>query len=148
MLEEIKASQKQEIKVLSTFEEMMQSLRFYGGVTTILFGSSSALVLSVKNAIFYIQCKKVIFKMRIAADVEFAAKFIHAMEIQIQRWLEECQKFDDRSMVNDRIVDFDPLIEMVLNSSMSVTLPPKFIIKSATKTLDTTTGLKRKLEDG
>jgi hypothetical protein len=39
-LEEIKASQKQEIKVPATFEEMMQSLRFYGGVTTILFGCS------------------------------------------------------------------------------------------------------------
>jgi len=51
------------------------------------------------------------------------------MEIQIQHWLGECQKFDDRSMVNDRIVDFDPLIKMVLNSSMNVTLPPNFIVK-------------------
>jgi hypothetical protein len=51
------------------------------------------------------------------------------MEIQIQRWLRECQKFDDKSMVNDRIVDFDPLIEMVLNSSTNVTLPPNFIVK-------------------
>ena len=50
------SSQKQEIKVPTTFEEMMQSLRFYGGVATILFGSSSALMLSVKNAIFFIKC--------------------------------------------------------------------------------------------
>ena len=67
--------------------------------------------------------------MWIAVDVEFAPKFIYAMEIQIQHWLGECQKFDDRSMVNDRIVDFDPLIKMVLNSSMNVTLPPNFIVK-------------------
>jgi hypothetical protein len=70
------------------------------------------------------------------------------MVIRIQRWLGECQKLDDRSMVNDRIVDFDPLIEMVLNSSMNVTLPPNFVVKSTIKTPDTTTGLKRKLEDG
>lgn len=86
--------------------------------------------------------------MRIAADVEFAAKFIYAMEIRIQHWLGECQKFDDRSMVNNRMVDFDPLIEMVLKSSMNVTLPPNFVDKSTIKTPDTTTGSNRKLEDG
>jgi hypothetical protein len=69
------------------------------------------------------------------------------MEIRIQRWLGECQKFDNRSMVNDRIVDFDPLIKMVLNSSMNVTLPPNFIVKSATETPDTMTGLKKKSDE-
>ena len=83
--------------------------------------------------------------MQIAANVEFAAKFIYAMEIQIQHWLEEYQKIDDRSMVKDRIVDFNPLIKMVLNSSMNVTLPPNFNVKSATGTPDTITNLKRKL---
>ena len=52
--------------------------------------------------------------MWIAVDVEFATKFIYAMEIQIQHWLGKYQKFNDRSMVNDRIVDFDFLIKMVL----------------------------------
>ena len=67
--------------------------------------------------------------MWIAVDVEFATKFIYAMEIQIQHWLGKYQKFNDRSMVNDRIVDFDLLIKMVLKSSMNVTLPPNFIVK-------------------
>lgn len=68
------------------------------------------------------------------------------MVIRIQRWLGECQKLDIRSMVNDHIVDFDPLIEMVLNSSMNVTLPPNFVVKSTIEMPDNTTGLKRKLE--
>ncbi len=67
--------------------------------------------------------------MWIAVDVEFATKFIYAMEIQIQHWLGKYQKFNDRSMVNDRIVDFDSLIKMVLKSSMNVTLPHNFIVK-------------------
>ena len=49
------------------------------------------------------------------------------MKIRIQRWLAECQKFSDRSMVNDRLVSFDEIFEMVMNSSLNVILPPNFI---------------------
>jgi hypothetical protein len=142
-LEEIKASQKQDIKVSATFEEMMQSLRFYGGVITILFGLSCSCVECKEHHLLH-PTRKGHLQMQITADVEFAAEFIYAMEIRIQSWLGECQKFNDRSMVNDRIVDFDPLIKMVLSSS----LLPNFIVKSATETLDTTTSLKRKLDKG
>jgi hypothetical protein len=37
-LDKIKASQVQEVKVPSTFKELHQTLLFYAGITTILFG--------------------------------------------------------------------------------------------------------------
>jgi hypothetical protein len=49
------------------------------------------------------------------------------MKIRIQRWLEECQKFGDRLMVNNRLICFNEVFEMVMNSSVNVTLPPNFI---------------------
>ncbi len=51
------------------------------------------------------------------------------MEIRIQRWLAEYQKFSDRSMVNECLVFFNKIFKMVMNSSLNVILfikpPPK-----------------------
>ena len=39
----------------------------------------------------------------------------------------ECQKFSNRSVVNDRLISFDKIFEMVMNSSLNVIFPPNFI---------------------
>ena len=126
-MDEIKASQKQEVKVPATYEEMVQSLHFYGGISEILYGPNSALTTGIKSVIFYLQKEKMTFKTRIAGDREYAAKFLYALEIRIQRWKGECQQEKDRSCVNDRIVDFDDVVEQVLNSSLNIVLPPTFV---------------------
>ena len=127
LLEEIKASQIQEVKVPKSFEELHQVLQFYSGITSILFGKRSALVEGVKSFASAILTEKIIFKGCIAADCELPAKILYAMEISIQRWLGKCEKYDDRSMVNDRLVCFDEIVEMVMNCSLNVILPPNFI---------------------
>ena len=132
-LEEIKASQKQEVKVPETYEELVQSFVFYAGLTTILFGNKSALVNGIKTLIFCIRRDKITFKTRIAGDKEFATKFIFAVEIRIQRWLRACMTYADRSMIDDRLVNFDPVIESVLNSTLNIVLPPNFIVTPTTK---------------
>jgi hypothetical protein len=126
-LDKIKASQTQEVKVPTTFEELHQTLLFYSGITTILFGLRSAIVAGVKSFATAIQSEKIIFKGRIAADSEIPAKILYAMEIRIQRWLGECLKFDDCSMVNNCLVSFDEVFEMVMNSTINITLPLNFI---------------------
>jgi hypothetical protein len=131
-LEEIKASQKQEVKVPETFEELVQSFVFYSGITTILFSNKSALANGIKMLIFCIRRDKIAFKTRIAGDKEFATKFIFAVEIRIQRWLRACMMHDDRSMIDDRLVNFDPVVESVLNSTLNIVLPPNFIVASST----------------
>ena len=40
---------------------------------------------------------------------------------------------DDRSMIDDRLVKFDPVIESVLNSTLNIVLPPNFIVTPTTK---------------
>ena len=127
LLEEIKASQIQEVKVPKSFEELHQVLRFYSGITSILFGSRSALAEGVTSFASTILDEKIIFKGRIAADSKTSTKILYAMEIRIQRWLRECEKYDDRSMVNDRLVCFDEVFEMVMNCTLNVVLPPNFI---------------------
>ncbi len=69
------------------------------------------------------------------------------MEIRIQRWLGECQKFGDCLMVNNRLVCFDEVFEMVMNSSFNVTLPPNFI-NPPPKKLSTATTVMPPGDDG
>jgi hypothetical protein len=98
----------------------------------------SALVVGVKLFALSILTEKIIFKGRIAANSNLPTKILYAMEIRIQHWLGECKKIDDHSMVNDRLVSFDKVFEMVMNHSLNVTLPPNFI-KSPPKNPNTTT---------
>jgi hypothetical protein len=127
-LKEIKASQIQEVKVPKSFEELHQVLLFYSGITTILFGTRSALAEGVKPFASAILTKKIIFKGRIATNGDLLTKILYAMEIIcIQRWLGECKKYEDRSMVNDPLVCFDEVFKMVMNCTLNVTLPPNFI---------------------
>jgi hypothetical protein len=74
LLDEIKASQIQEVKVPTTFEELHQTLLFYSSITSILFGPRSALVSGVKSFATAIQTKKIIFKGRIATDSDLPTK--------------------------------------------------------------------------
>ena len=61
-LKEIKASQIQEVKVPKSFEELHQVLLFYSGITTILFGTRSAITEGVKLFASAILTEKIIFK--------------------------------------------------------------------------------------
>ncbi len=135
------------MKVPTTFEELHQTLLFYSGITSILFGPRSALVAGAKSFARAISSEKIIFKGRIASDRKLPAKILYAMEIRIQRWLGECIKFDDHSMVNDCLVSFDEVFEMVMNSTINMSLPPNFV-KPAPKSPPTSTGASSAEGDG
>ncbi len=147
LLDEIKASQIQEVKVPTTFEELHQTLLFYSGITSILFGPHSAIVAGVKSFATAILSEKNIFKGRIAADSELPAKILYAMEICIQRWLGECVKLKDQLIVNDRLDSFNEVFEMVMNRTMNVTLPPNFV-KPTPKNFPTSNNVTPTGEDG
>jgi hypothetical protein len=61
-MDKIKAYQIQEVKVPTTFEELHQSLLFYLGITSILFGSGSSLVAGVNSLANAIKTEKIILK--------------------------------------------------------------------------------------
>ena len=88
----IKASQIQEVKVPTTFEELHQFLLFYSGITSILFGTGSSLVAGVNCLANAIKMEKIMFKGSFAPDSDLPTKILYAMEIRIQRWLAEFPK--------------------------------------------------------
>jgi hypothetical protein len=137
-LKEIKALQKQGVKVPKTFKELVQLFVFYSGIATILFEKKSALVTKITELTHCIHRNKIVFKTRIAGNKKFATKFIFTVKIRIQRWLRACMTYDDQSMIDDRLVNFDPIIESVLNSTLNIVLPPNFIVAPMTKMTNTT----------
>ena len=98
-MDKIKASHIQEVKVPTTFEELHQSLLFYSGIASILFGTGISLIAGVNSLANTIKTEKIIFKGHIAADSDLPTKILYTMEIRTQRWLAKNQKFIDRSMV-------------------------------------------------
>jgi hypothetical protein len=79
-----------EVKVPETFEELVQLFVFYSRIATILFGKMSALMTGIMELIHCIRRDKIVFKTCIAGDKEFATKFMFAIKIRIQRWLQAC----------------------------------------------------------
>jgi hypothetical protein len=117
------------------------------GIASILFGTGSSLVAGVNYLANAIKTEKIVFKRRIAADSDLPTNILYAMEIRIQRWLAECQTFSERSMVNDRLISFDKIFKMVMNSSLNVILLPNFIEpppKNPSPKLNPTPGLDSK----
>jgi hypothetical protein len=67
------------------------------------------------------------FQDQIGLDKYFAAKFLFAINKQVQCWLRSCKTpHNSRTQVNNRILQFKDLINTVLNGTFHMTLPPSF----------------------
>jgi hypothetical protein len=92
----------------------------------ILFGDESALSVETHHAITSLKTEVSTIKVRIASNYKYPAKILYAFKIRINRWLLMCKQQDDRSSISDRIIDMDTVIEDILNSSLTIDLPPVF----------------------
>ena len=130
-LDEIKAFQKQIVTVPKDFTELFNVIKMYRGMATILFGAASTLAVEMGCALALIEQEVSTIKVRIAGDFRYPAKTLYAFEILIQHWLYLCKQQEDRSTINDSIIDMDQVIEQILNSSLSINLPLVFTTGNA-----------------
>jgi hypothetical protein len=67
------------------------------------------------------------FQDQIVLDSFFTSKFLFAIDEQVQRWLRSCNiAHNSRTQINDRILQFEDLINTVFNRTFHMTLPPSF----------------------
>jgi hypothetical protein len=60
-------------------------------------------------------------------DNFFAAKFLFAIDKQVQHWLRSCKTaHNSHTQVNDRILQLEDLINTALNGTFHMNLPPSF----------------------
>jgi hypothetical protein len=133
-INEIKASQKQQVTVPKDYHELITNIEMYHSLSMILFGKESALSVKPRCAITLLKTEVSTIKVRITSNYKYPAKILYAFKICIQRWLLMCEQQDDRSSISDRIINMDPVIKPILNSSFTIDLPPVFTGVDPTQT--------------
>ena len=77
-------------------------------------------------------------RSQIALDEFFMAKFLFAVDQLVQNWLKSCEQAKiSRNDVNDKCLEFDDVIDAILNGTLNISFPPSFSkINSSTKLAD------------
>ena len=119
-LDEIKASLKQTVHVRT-------QLQLFATTSSIFFGSESICSEKLNQLLLLVGQNKKPIQDQIALDEFFAAKFLFAVDRRVQRWLRSCEQAVTTPMqVNDNILNFDDLLEQILNGVFQMNLPASF----------------------
>jgi len=129
-VDEIKASNKQEVHPPMNFHELKEQLNMFLVATKIFFGK-----LSIGSLLNMINHHKSTFKAKECLDEQFTAKFLYVVDTRNQLWLKECKSAkNNRDEVDDSIIDFCSLISQVVLGSFHILLPPTFQMKNPNET--------------
>jgi hypothetical protein len=126
-LDKIKASLKQTVHVPTNFNSMGAQLQLFAAGCEIFFGKENVCSTSLRQLLITIGRNKKTFQDHIALDDLFVAKFMLAVNRRFQCWLGMCgRETVSRSQVNDRVLQFDSIMEDILNGQFNLTLPVTF----------------------
>ena len=64
------------------------------------------------------------------SDNQFFTKLGYQIDTRIFRWLQQCESTDDREVVDDSTINFQPIVSQILNAQFIQTLPPIFKTKN------------------
>ena len=125
-MEDIRGMAKQTVEVPMTYQDLIDRLKIFGAACSIFFGKGSVIVSRLYELRKEFKNEKTILKAKIVEDKLLPAKILFNVDSKNQRWLRSCMEANDRSEVNDNIIDFRSLVELVLNGQFVQTLPPVF----------------------
>jgi hypothetical protein len=126
-LDKIKSSLKQTVHVPKDFDGLGSQLVLFATASAIFFGKESTCTDKLDQLVLLVCRNKKALRDQIALDEFFASKFLLTVDRRVQRWLRSCQNATlSRTHVNDNVLDFENLLEQVLNGSFNMVLPPSF----------------------
>jgi hypothetical protein len=126
-LTKIKPSFKQTVHVPTDFNSMGNQLQLFAAGCEIFFGKESVCSTSVRQLLITIGRNKKTFQDHITLDDLFVAKFMLAANRIFQCWLSMCECTTiSQSQVDDRVLQFDSIMEDILNGQFNMTLPAIF----------------------
>ena len=129
-VDEIKASNKQEVHRPMNFHEPQEQIKMFLVSTKIFFGELSIGSQYFEALLNTISHYKTTFKAKERLDKQFAAKFLFAVDTRNQLWLKNCKSAKNRNEVDDLIIDFCSLMSQVNFGSFHMSLPPTFQMKT------------------
>jgi hypothetical protein len=108
-------------------------LQHFAVALSIVFGEECVCMDKLKYLLLLVGHNKMSFCNQIALDNLFAAKFLFAINRRVQRWLRMCEQASiSCTQVHDNILNFNDLLDQVLNGSFQMNLLASFkkIMKS------------------
>jgi hypothetical protein len=123
----IKALLKHAIHVPLDIVGLGTQLQLFAAALSIFFGKENVCTDKLKYLLLLLGCNKKRFCDQIALNKFFATKFLFAIDRRVQRWLRMCEQASvSCTQVNDNILNFDNLLDQVLNRSFQMNLPTSF----------------------
>jgi len=124
--EDIESVLKQGVIVPKTAESLRVSVHNFWGASCFFFSSDSLLPKSIQMINDDIVMNTMIYESLIDQDNEFTAKFLFAIDTNVQLWLKDCKNAVFREDVNDNLIDFKPLLTQVKTRQFNMLLPKSF----------------------
>jgi len=115
LLNKTKSSMKQIVCTPTTMHKLVTQLSYLHGAVSIFFGKCSIITERIYSLESTIKNHKASFHLKTLYDKSFPTKFLYAVDTKIQRWLLKCKVAQARNKVDDRNIDFKPLVSMVLD---------------------------------
>ena len=125
-LSEISKAAKQIVYLPKNFHELSNQMNYGKAAFEIVTGDDSHL--SSQLDLFARDLNKIKqkIKARFASDKMFGAKILFAVDGKIQNYLENCRMAEDRSEVDDSILNFEEITRDISNNRFFIDLPPSF----------------------
>lgn len=123
---DIKSLTKQVVTVPTDYNDLESRLNFFSGGCEIFFSDESSCTQGLKSFLKKIKSFKVILKGMMANNSTLAAEICYAVDIRVQLWLGACKMARDRSEVNDRLVNFEDIINDIVSRRFRMPLPQTF----------------------
>jgi hypothetical protein len=102
-------------------------LQLFAAALSIIFGEESVSTDKLKYILLLVGCNQKSFCNQIALDVFYAMKFLLSINRRVQRWPRMCEQASiPCTQVNDNILNFDDVLDQVLNGFFQMNLPPSF----------------------
>ena len=132
-LDDVKASAKMTVSVPQDYHSLVFQIKAYTYASKYIFGEASILSSQLRSFVKKIEKESIQYKNRVAADKEFAAKILWAVDEQVNLFLNDCRRCDDRENVNEKFIDFDELHMSILLHRFNIILPANFHKKTPTE---------------
>ena len=123
---DLKDALKQGIVTPNDMPTFNHQFKNFWGLTAFFFGHDCILAKRLAPMMATISNHTLTFESAQFRDNTFATKLGYAVDTRVFRWLEQCRTFNDRSQVNDSLLDFNIIVDQILTDSFFQVLPLTF----------------------
>ena len=104
----------------------MHQLRILWALSAFFLGDKSYLPKALVELIALINQHCITFEAMQINDIQFFTKLGYQIDTRIFRWLQQCASADEREKVDDDLINFRPLVNLILNAQFIQILPSVF----------------------